>query len=180
MYYMREIIVSRTPHIELNPIYRYISLGVLGVSILLFITLTVIALIIQHRNWLDDKLDKRLIINIFALGFAIIVAVTLWNIKDYDKIQEKVAYKGEVKDIGSNYVILKDRDDDRIFYDEELKNQSNIQSNQSLKHRFNVKKGDTVKVNTVIDYDSKSEIGTRNSFTPDDTYKIKTITKAND
>ena len=77
---MTDIIVDRTPHIVMNPIYQTIALWLLIIGLSFFAILTLIAYIIRRRNWLDTHFDRRLIINIFFMALIIIGAIVLLSL----------------------------------------------------------------------------------------------------
>ncbi len=173
---MTDIIVDRTPHIVMNPIYQTIALWLLIIGLSFFAILTLIAYIIRRRNWLDTHFDRRLIINIFFMALIIIGAIVLYNYKEYERIEEKITYTGTVTDMGENYVTLDDGKKGRIFYDNKLKGIDSIPKEKRIdKQSFD--KGDTVIIKTTESYMSKAEIGTLEDYAPDDMYDIQNIKK---
>lgn len=173
---MTDIIVDRTPHVVMNPIYQTIALWLLVIGLSFFTILTLIAYIIRRRNWLDTKFDRRLIINLFFMALIIIGAVVLYNYKEYERIEEKITYTGTITDMGKNYVTLDDDKKGRIFYDDKLKGVKNIPEHQRM-DKQSFKKGDNVVIKTTATYTSKAEIGTLDDYAPDDTYDIQNIQK---
>jgi len=174
---MTDIIVDRTPHIVMNPIYHTIATWLLIVGLSFFTLLTLIAYIIRRRNWLDTKFDRRLIVNAFFMILIVIGAVTLYNYKEYERIEEKITYTGTITDVGENYVTLDDGKKGRIFYDSSLKGLKTVPAHRRLdKQSFH--KGDSIVIHTTQTYMNKAEIGTLEDYAPDDTYNIDTIKKA--
>ncbi len=173
---MTDIIVDRTPHVVMNPIYQTIALWLLVIGLSFFAILTLIAYIIRRRNWLDTKFDRRLIINLFFMALIIIGAVVLYNYKEYERIEEKITYTGTITDMGKNYVTLDDDKKGRIFYDDKLKGVKNISEHERM-DKQSFEKGDTVVIKTTATYTSKAEIGTLDDYAPDDTYDIQKIQK---
>ena len=173
---MTDIIVDRTPHIVMNPIYHTIATWLLVIGLSFFLILTLIAYWIRRRNWLDTKFDRRLIINTFFMILIVIGAVTLYNYKEYERIEEKITYTGTVTDMGENYVTLDDGKKGRIFYDSKLKGLKDVPDSKRMdKQSFG--KGDTIVIKSTQKYTSKAEIGTLDDYASDDVYDIDTIKK---
>lgn len=168
---MTDIIVDRTSHIVMNPIYDTIATWLLIIGLSLFIILTLIAYHIRRNNWLDTKFDRRLIINVFCMAVIIITAITLYNYKEYEHIEENITYKGTVKDIGSNYITLDNGKKGQLFYDSTLKGVKSIPKAKRIDSK-SIKKGDDVVVTTKEMYTNISELGTRADYAPDNTYDI--------
>lgn len=171
---MTNITIERVPNLVTIDLYKQIALFIGIPSVLILIIFTFIAFHIKSKKWVDFKFEGRIIINLFALIMVGIICITLWNIKVYDKVEEKISFEGIVSDVGKDYITLKDEENgDRIFYNRHLKGKDNIKKEDMYNQHIEI--GQIVKINTVKKYHHRTEVGVKSPYSSNDTYDVKQI-----
>lgn len=171
---MTNITIERIPNLVTIDLYKMIALFIGIPSVLILMILTIIAFHIKNKKWVDFKFEGRIIINFFIFIIVGIICITLWNIKVYDKVEEKISFEGIVSDIGKDYITLKDEENgDRIFYNRQLRGRDKIKKENM--YNQHIETGQVVKIHTIKKYHHRNEVGVKSPYNNSDTYDIKEI-----